>query len=124
MTFAPDVISYRELLEVFFALHDPTTLNRQGGDVGTEYRSAIFYHTPEQKLVAEECIKELNAAGIWPQPIVTEVVPFTVFYRAEDYHQNYFRLNPEQAYCQSVISPKVAKLRQKFASKLKTENVE
>ena len=123
VTFDPGVISYRELLDVFFALHDPTTLNRQGGDAGTQYRSAVFYHNPEQKHIAKECIKELNAEGIWPQPIVTEVVPLPVFYRAEDYHQNYFRLNPEQGYCQAVISPKVAKLRQKFAAKLKPDAV-
>ena len=121
VTFDPSIITYREILDVFFALHDPTTLNRQGGDVGTQYRSAVFYHSPEQKRAAEECIKELNAAGIWPQPLVTEVVPLTVFYKAEDYHQGYFRQNPGQGYCQAVISPKVAKLRQKFAAKLKTD---
>jgi peptide-methionine (S)-S-oxide reductase len=121
VTFDPGVIAYREILDVFFALHDPTTLNRQGGDVGTQYRSAVFYHNPEQQRIAEERIKELNAEGIWPQPLVTEVVPLTAFYKAEDYHQGYFRLNPGQGYCQAVISPKVAKLRQKFAAKLKSD---
>jgi peptide-methionine (S)-S-oxide reductase len=121
VTFDPGAISYRELLEVFFVLHDPTTRNRQGADVGTQYRSAIFYHSLEQQRIAEDCIAELNEKGLWPNPIVTEVVPFTVFYKAEDYHQNYFRDNPTQAYCLATIPPKVAKLRQKFAAKLKTE---
>jgi peptide-methionine (S)-S-oxide reductase len=120
VTFDPSVISYRELLDVFFVVHDPTTRNRQGGDVGTQYRSAIFFHSPEQKRIAEERIGELNAEEVWPQPIVTEVVQFTVFYPAEDYHQNYYRLNPEQGYCQAVITPKVVKLRQKYAGMLKT----
>jgi peptide-methionine (S)-S-oxide reductase len=118
VTFDPAVISYRELLEVFFAIHDPTTLNRQGADVGTQYRSAIFYHSPEQKQTAEAVIEELNAAKIWGAPFVTEVVPFEKFYPAEDYHQSYYRQNPQQGYCQIVISPKLAKLRQKFADKL------
>jgi peptide-methionine (S)-S-oxide reductase len=119
VTFDPQVLSFRELLELFFAIHDPTTFNRQGADVGTQYRSAIFYHSAEQKQTAEALIAELNAAHIWSWPIVTEVVPFQVFYRAEDYHQEYFRRNPEQPYCQMVVAPKVAKLRQKFAAKLK-----
>jgi peptide-methionine (S)-S-oxide reductase len=119
VTFDPAVLSYREILEVFFATHDPTTLNRQGADVGTQYRSAIFYHSPEQRRVAEELIAELNAAGIWDRPIVTQVVPFEKFYRAEDYHQGYYRDNPEQGYCQVVINPKVAKFRKQFAGKLK-----
>jgi peptide-methionine (S)-S-oxide reductase len=119
VTFDPDVISYQEILEVFFAMHDPTTLNRQGADVGTQYRSAIFYHTPEQQRAAEAMIAELNGAGIWDAPIVTEVVPLREFYRAEDYHQGYFRNNPYQGYCQVVVAPKVAKLRQKFASWLR-----
>jgi peptide-methionine (S)-S-oxide reductase len=122
VTFDPNVITYRDLLDVFFALHDPTTLNRQGVDVGTQYRSAIFYHSPEQQRIATERIAELNAAGVWPQPIVTEVVPLPVFYRAEDYHQNYYRLNPNQGYCQAVISPKVAKLRKQSAAKLKADD--
>src|SRR5262249_30075970 len=99
VTFDPAVISFREILDVFFATHDPTTLNQQGGDVGTQYRSAIFYHSPEQKQQAEQRIAELTAAEFWDSPIVTEVVPFRVFYRAEDYHQGYFRSNPNQSYC-------------------------
>ena len=117
--FDPQQITYRELLEVFFAIHDPTTLNRQGADVGTQYRSAIFYHDDGQKQEAERTIAELGAQDIWDNPIVTEVVPLTKFYPAEDYHREYYDRNPEQGYCQVVISPKVAKLRQKFAEKLK-----
>jgi peptide-methionine (S)-S-oxide reductase len=120
VTFDPAVISYREILEVFFALHDPTTLNRQGHDVGTQYRSAIFYHSPEQKRIADEVLAEFNKTGLWDRPTVTEVVPLTQFFRAEDYHQGYFRNNPTQGYCQAVVSPKVAKLRKQFAAKLKT----
>jgi peptide-methionine (S)-S-oxide reductase len=119
VTFDPAVVSFREILDVFFATHDPTTLNRQGPDAGTQYRSAIFYHSPEQKRVAEERIAELNAAGIWGRPIVTEVVPLEAFYPAENYHQGYFRANPTQPYCQAVVSPKVAKFRKQFAGKLK-----
>ena len=112
-------ISYRELLEVFFAIHDPTTLNRQGADVGTQYRSAIFYHDDAQKAEAEQMIGELTEEHVFDDAIVTEVVPLTKFYPAEDYHREYYDRNPEQGYCQVVISPKVAKLRQKFAEKLK-----
>jgi peptide-methionine (S)-S-oxide reductase len=119
VTFDPAVVSFREILDVFFATHDPTTLNRQGADVGTQYRSAIFYHSPEQKEVAERRIAELNAERIWDRPIVTEVVPFQAFYRAEDYHQEYFRQNPGQPYCQAVVAPKVAKFRKQFVDKLK-----
>jgi peptide-methionine (S)-S-oxide reductase len=119
VTFDPSIISYRELLEVFFATHDPTTLNRQGADVGTQYRSAILYHSPEQKAVAEQTIADLNAAGIWDRPIVTQVVPLEQFYPAEDYHQGYFRSNPSQGYCQAVVAPKVAKFRKQFAGKLR-----
>jgi peptide-methionine (S)-S-oxide reductase len=119
VTFDPAVVSFRDVLDVFFATHDPTTLNRQGPDVGTQYRSAIFYHSPEQKRVAEVRIAELNAAGIWDAPIVTEVVPLQAFYPAEAYHQGYFRANPRQPYCQAVVSPKVAKFRKQFAAKLK-----
>ena len=119
VTFDPAVISFREILEVFFATHDPTTLNRQGPDVGTQYRSAIFYHTPEQKQVAEQVIAELNRANIWGAPVVTQVVPLEAFYQAEDYHQEYFRRNPGQGYCLAVVSPKVAKFRKRFAAKLK-----
>lgn len=120
ITFDPAVLSYRELLEIFFAIHDPTTLNRQGADVGTQYRSAIFYHSPEQRQTAEQLIAELNAAGTWGRPLVTEVVPFQAFHRAEDYHQGYFRANPYQGYCQVVVAPKVAKFRKQFAAKLRT----
>jgi peptide-methionine (S)-S-oxide reductase len=119
VVFDPAVISFREILEIFFGTHDPTTLNRQGMDAGTQYRSAIFYHTPQQKQVAEELIAELNAAGTWGAPIVTEVVPFQMFYPAEDYHREYFRRNPNQPYCLAVISPKVAKFRKGFVDKLR-----
>ena len=119
ITFDTNVVSYRELLEVFFAIHDPTTLNRQGHDVGTQYRSAIFYHSPSQKAVAEDVIAALTKEKVFDDPIVTEVVPAATFYVAEDYHQEYFARNPTQGYCVAVVSPKVAKLRQKFAAKLK-----
>lgn len=119
VTFDAATTTFREILEVFFAIHDPTTLNRQGADVGTQYRSVIFYHTPEQQSVAEQVIAELDAAKIWDRPIVTQVVPAAEFYRAEDYHQGYYRDNPGQGYCQAVISPKVAKLRKNFAAKLR-----
>jgi peptide-methionine (S)-S-oxide reductase len=120
VTFDPAVISFREVLDVFFATHDPTTLNRQGADVGTQYRSVIFCHTPKQKEIAELRIAELNAAHIWDAPLVTEVAPLTAFFPAEDYHQEYFRLNSAQPYCQAVIAPKVAKFRKQFEDKLKT----
>jgi len=119
ITFDPKVITFRELLEVFFAIHDPTTPNRQGADEGPQYRSAIFYHTPEQKAIAEQMIKELDAKGVWDRPIVTEVTPFQKFYRAEDYHQDYYKNNPGQSYCRIVIAPKVAKARKQFLEKLK-----
>jgi peptide-methionine (S)-S-oxide reductase len=118
VTFDPAVVSFRDLLDVFFALHDPTTLNRQGADVGTQYRSAVFYHSPGQKEVAEQRIAELNAAGVWDAPLVTEVVPFETFYRAEDYHQEYYRRNPNQPYCRGVVAPKVAKFRKELAARL------
>ncbi|HEX7555442.1 MAG TPA: peptide-methionine (S)-S-oxide reductase MsrA [Leptolinea sp.] len=117
--FDPAVITYKELLEVLFSIHDPTTLNRQGADVGTQYRSAIFYHSPEQQLEAQEVIGELTKEHLWDAPVVTEVVPLTVFYPAEDYHQEYFAHNPDQGYCQMVVAPKVAKFRKKFTSRLK-----
>jgi peptide-methionine (S)-S-oxide reductase len=119
VTFDPKVVTFREVLDVFFATHDPTTLNRQGHDAGTQYRSVIFYHTPEQQETAETRIAELNAAGIWDKPIVTQVVPVDTFFKAEDYHQEYFRQNPTQPYCQAVVSPKVAKFRKQFLHKLK-----
>lgn len=119
VTFDPAIVSYRDLLTVFFTIHDPTTLNRQGNDVGTQYRSAIFYHDEEQKRTAEAVIAEMEAAKLWDAPIVTEVTPFQAFYRAEDYHQEYFVHNRFQPYCQFVVAPKVAKFRQKFAERLK-----
>ncbi len=119
ITFDPQVVSYHDLLKVFFSIHDPTTLNRQGNDVGTQYRSAIFYHSPEQKATAEQVIREITEAGLWDRPIVTEVTPFDKFYMAEDYHQEYFKKNPYQGYCRAIIAPKVAKFRQKFVEQLK-----
>jgi len=119
ITFDPQMISFGDILDVFFAIHDPTTLNRQGADVGTQYRSAIFYHSPEQKAVAEQMIKDLAAAHLWDAPIVTEVTPFETFYKAEDYHQEYFRNTSWQPYCQLVIAPKLAKFRQHFVTSLK-----
>jgi len=112
--FDPEQISYRRILEIFFTIHDPTTLNRQGADRGTQYRSVIFFHSPEQEATARQVIGELSAEGLWDDPVVTQVLPFEAFYPAEDYHQNYFRNNSSQAYCQIVIRPKVAKFRQKF----------
>lgn len=119
IAFDPQEISFRDLLEVFFATHDPTTLNRQGADVGTQYRSAIFYHNDEQKRIAEEMIATLNNEKAFPSPIVTQVVPLENYYAAEAYHQNYYADNPAQPYCNAVIPPKLAKLRQKFAARLK-----
>jgi peptide-methionine (S)-S-oxide reductase len=116
----PTVTSFREILEVFFAMHDPTTLNRQGGDVGPQYRSVIFYHSSEQRETAEAVIAELTEAGIWEDPIVTEVTPFDVFYPAKADHQEYFLRNGNQPYCQFVIDPKVAKLRKNWAHKLRS----
>ena len=117
--FNPSKISYQEILEIFFSVHDPTTLNRQGADTGTQYRSAIFYHNQQQKAVAEELIGELNKAHLWKKPIVTQIVPLDTFYPAEDYHREYFSRHPEQAYCQMVISPKVNKFRQQWAKRFK-----
>ena len=119
VTFDPDEVSYKDILEIYFTIHDPTTLNRQGADVGTQYRSVIFYHTEGQKRTAEEVISEIEAEGIWNSPIVTEVVPFDEFYVAEDYHQNYFRNNGFQPYCQVIIAPKVAKFRKQHLERLK-----
>ena len=119
VTFDPQAVSFKEILEVFFTIHDPTTLNRQGADVGPQYRSAIFYHSPEQKEIAEQTIAELEAAGVWDAKIVTEVTPFTEFFRAEDYHQEYFQKNPYQPYCRVVVAPKVSKFRHKYLEKLK-----
>lgn len=117
--FDPDELSFSDLLRIFLTVHDPTTLNRQGGDIGTSYRSAIFYHTDEQRRVAEEVIAEITAEGLYDNPIVTEVTPFDILWPAEDYHQEYFANNPNQPYCAAVVAPKVAKFRQKFLSRLK-----
>ncbi|MCW5966962.1 MAG: peptide-methionine (S)-S-oxide reductase MsrA [Blastocatellales bacterium] len=119
ITFDPAAVSFRELLEVFFVIHDPTTLNRQGMDIGTQYRSAIYYHSPEQMRTATDVIADLTAAGVWDDPIVTELEPIAEFYPAEEYHQRYFERNPGQGYCRAVVAPKVAKFRQKFFEKLK-----
>jgi len=119
ITFDPALMSYRDLLDVFFTIHDPTTLNRQGNDVGPQYRSIILYNDPEQKSVAEQAIADLNAQHIWHRTIVTQVEPLTRFYPAEAYHQEYFLNNPYQPYCQIIIAPKVAKARKKFLTKLK-----
>jgi peptide-methionine (S)-S-oxide reductase len=119
LTFDPKITTFRDILEVFFAIHDPTTLNQQGNDVGTQYRSAIFYHSPEQKKAAEEIISELTKDTLYNRPIVTEVVPAGPFYMAEDSHQEYFARNPFQPYCSYVVGPKLAKFRKSFAAKLK-----
>jgi peptide-methionine (S)-S-oxide reductase len=119
VTFDPQVLSYKDLLTVFFTIHDPTTPNRQGTDIGTQYRSVIFYHHEGQKKEAEAVIREIVAAKLWDDPVVTEVIPFDRFYIAEDYHQEYFRKNPFQGYCRAIIAPKVAKFRHKFAERLK-----
>ena len=119
ITFDPAIISFDDLLHVFFTIHDPTTLNRQGGDVGTQYRSAIFYHTPQQKAAAERVIAELQAEKVWDDPIVTELKPLEAFYPAEEYHRDYYRRNPNQGYCRAVIAPKVAKIRKLYFDKLR-----
>lgn len=119
VVFDPAVITYKDILDVFFTLHDPTTLNRQGNDAGTQYRSAIYYHDDTQKAVAEQKIKELTAEKVWNNPIVTEVTPLEKYYPAEDYHQEYFVNNPGQPYCQMVVAPKVAKFRKQYLDKLK-----
>lgn len=118
--FDPSLISFKDVLRVFFSVHDPTTLNRQGADVGTQYRSAIFYHNEDQKRDAEEVIKEITNEGVYDAPIVTEVTPFEKFWPAEDYHQEYFANNPNVPYCAAVVAPKVAKFRRKFVDKLKS----
>jgi peptide-methionine (S)-S-oxide reductase len=119
ITFNSNIISFKQILQVFFTIHDPTTLNRQGPDMGTQYRSAIFYHSPEQKATAEQLIAELESSRVWDRPIVTEVTPFERFHPAEPYHQEYFKRNPTQAYCRIVIEPKVAKFRKRFLDELK-----
>lgn len=119
ITYDPAIITYPNLLEIFFTIHDPTTLNRQGADVGPQYRSAIFYHSPEQKAEAEAVMAKISAAQLWPAPLVTEVTAFKIFYPAEPYHQEYFQHNPGQGYCRIVIAPKVAKFRQHYLQRLK-----
>ncbi len=119
ITFDPEVISYEDILYVFWRTHDPTTLNRQGADIGTQYRSVIFYHNEEQKAIAEKSKRETDASGLWSNPIVTEISPLPEFYEAEGYHQNYYRTNPNQPYCRVVIDPKVSKFRKEFQDKLK-----
>lgn len=119
LAFDPEIVSYRDLLEIFFTIHDPTTLNRQGADVGTQYRSVIFYHDQEQKEIAEELIRDLEGQELWPDPIVTAIEAAPAFYTAEAHHQTYYRRNPRQPYCQVVIVPKLAKLRQKHFERLR-----
>ncbi|RUO32759.1 peptide-methionine (S)-S-oxide reductase MsrA [Aliidiomarina sanyensis] len=119
ITFDPTVISYRELLEIFFALHDPTQVNRQGNDIGTQYRTAIFFHSPAQEAAAHEIIAEIEADKMWPDPVATQVAALETFYPAEDYHDNYFERNPQNQYCQAVVSPKLAKFKKTFAARLK-----
>ncbi|MBN1218263.1 MAG: peptide-methionine (S)-S-oxide reductase MsrA [Anaerolineae bacterium] len=121
ITFDPESISYEDILYIFWRTHDPTTLNRQGADVGPQYRSIILYHTQEQKAIAEKSKREIDASNLWPQPIVTEIAPFTDFYKAETYHQNYYRHNPYQPYCIAVIDPKVRKFKKQFQDKLKNQ---
>ncbi len=119
VTFDPAVLSYRDLLEVFFSIHDPTTKDRQGNDVGSQYRSVVFHHTPEQKATAEQVMRDLADRKLWADPLVTELEPFAEFWPAEAYHQGYFRRNPNQGYCRVVVSPKVAKFRKTWAARLK-----
>jgi peptide-methionine (S)-S-oxide reductase len=121
VTFDPAILSYRDLLGVFFSMHDPTTLNRQGADVGTQYRSVIYYHSPEQEKTARDVVAELTAERVWDRPIVTQIEPAPVFYPAEAYHQGYYRGNPREGYCQYVIAPKLAKFRKMFTEKMKVE---
>ncbi len=119
ITFDPHVMTFDDILYVFWRTHDPTTLNRQGYDTGTQYRSVIFYHSEQQRAGAEQSKRETDASTLWPNPIVTEISPITTFYKAEDYHQDYYRTNPYQPYCRAIIDPKVAKLRKEFQAKLK-----
>jgi len=121
ISFNPDVISFKEILEVFFSSHDPTTLNRQGQDIGTQYRSVIFFHDDQQKAIAEQIIKELTETKTWNMPIVTQIEPFKIFYKAEEYHQNYFKNHPEKSYCSIIIAPKIGKLKQHYLGKLKVQ---
>jgi peptide-methionine (S)-S-oxide reductase len=120
VTYNTEIISYQMILRILFGIHDPTTLNRQGADIGTQYRSVIFYRNNEQREEADALIRDMEATEIWDDPIVTEIVPFVAFYRAEDYHQNYFKNNPDQSYCRAVVAPKVAKFRKEFVSNLRS----
>ena len=119
ITFDPNIIAFEDILYVFWRTHDPTTLNRQGYDVGTQYRSVILYHSEQQRAIAEQSKRDTDASRLWPNPIVTEISPFTTFYKAEDYHQNFYRDNPYQPYCRAIIDPKITKLRKEFQAKLK-----
>jgi len=119
VVFDPSVVSRHDLLVIFFTTHDPTTPGRQGNDVGPQYRSVVFYRSPEQKAAAEAVVRELEAGKVWKRPVVTEIVPFAAFYPAEEYHRNYFRRNPERAYCQAIVAPKVAKFRKEHAAQLR-----
>jgi len=119
VTFDPRIIAFEDILYVFWRTHNPTTLNRQGYDVGTQYRSVIFYHSEQQRTIAEKSKRDTDASGLWPHPIVTEISPATTFYKAEDYHQNYYRDNPYQPYCVAIIDPKITKLRKEFRAQLK-----
>jgi peptide-methionine (S)-S-oxide reductase len=119
ITFDPKIIAFEDILYVFWRTHDPTTLNRQGYDVGTQYRSIILYHSEQQRAIAEQSKRDTDASGLWPSPIVTEISPFTTFYKAEDYHQNFYRDNPYQPYCLAIIDPKISKLRKELREKLK-----
>jgi peptide-methionine (S)-S-oxide reductase len=121
ITFDPDVISCKEILEIFFSTHDPTTLNRQGSDIGTQYRSVIFYHNKQQKTIAEQVIKELEREKVFDRPIVTQIEPLRAFYKTEDYHRDFFKRHPEQAYCKLIIAPKIEKLQKLYLSKLKLQ---
>jgi peptide-methionine (S)-S-oxide reductase len=121
VTFDPTIISYEDLLKIFFTVHDPTTMNRQGADSGTQYRSVIFYHSDQQKSIAQQVVSEVTAAKIWKAPIVTQIEPFKAFYKAEAYHLEYFKNNPRQPYCQTVIAPKVRKFREHYMEKLKSQ---
>jgi len=124
IAFDPNIISFRQILEVFFKMHDPTTPNRQGADIGTQYRSVVFYHSGEQKITTEQLIEELNNAKVFDSPIVTQIEPFKAFYKAEDYHKEYFRQHPEQSYCKLVIAPKIAKLREIVGVSLTSNNTQ
>ena len=123
ITFSPETVSIKEILEVFFTVHNPTTFDRQGNDVGSQYRSVVYCQTPRQQEIADLVIREIDAAKLWDAPIVTQVKPAAIFYRAEDYHQDYFANNPNQPYCQIVVAPKVAKFREKFGSKVKRRSI-